>query len=567
MTGPDARVIGELQQAVAELGQGRLDTARSRLEALAIAAPASADVRRLLAAARAGQGDAAGAEEELRTALRLSRGHGPALVDLARLLAAAGRHDEVVQLTEQAAQLPTPPDGLLDERARALQALERWPETRALRERQVRMRPDSMVAEHNLAAVLGDMGLAAEAEAAAGRAFVKGGDAPETWLVLARALQAQNRFDEAEAAYVAAIDRRPRYVDALREHAQLVWMRTGDVVAASRRLDAALRAHPDAAVRAVRARLYEYAGLPEQAYAGLIEAQGRDDPAIETAAAAVAVRLDPARALDHARRAVALAPADEGARRVLVDALMADGRAAEAASEVEALLARHPHDQALLAAQATVWRLLDDPRARSLLDYEAFVGAARIDTPPGWSSLEDYLGDLAAALRRLHQLRTHPLDQSLRHGTQTSADLLHSEDPAIRAFFTAIDGPIRRHLARLGRGDGPLRSRNTGEYRIKGSWSVLLRPNGFHADHLHSGGWLSSACYIELPSSIDSPGREGWIKFGQPGGPTRPALEPEHFIRPEPGLLALFPSYMWHGTVPFSGEDTRLTIAFDVVPA
>jgi hypothetical protein len=31
----------------------------------------------------------------------------------------------------------------------------------------------------------------------------------------------------------------------------------------------------------------------------------------------------------------------------------------------------------------------------------------------------------------------------------------------------------------------------------------------------------------------------------------------------------LFPSYMWHGTVPFDApaDSTRLTIAFDVVPA
>ncbi|MHB1589075.1 MAG: putative 2OG-Fe(II) oxygenase [Metallibacterium scheffleri] len=37
-------------------------------------------------------------------------------------------------------------------------------------------------------------------------------------------------------------------------------------------------------------------------------------------------------------------------------------------------------------------------------------------------------------------------------------------------------------------------------------------------------------------------------------------------MRPAPGLLLLFPSYMWHGTVPFSGTRTRLTIAFDVLP-
>jgi len=29
----------------------------------------------------------------------------------------------------------------------------------------------------------------------------------------------------------------------------------------------------------------------------------------------------------------------------------------------------------------------------------------------------------------------------------------------------------------------------------------------------------------------------------------------------------LFPSYMWHGTVPFRAPQNRTTVAFDVVPA
>ncbi len=31
-------------------------------------------------------------------------------------------------------------------------------------------------------------------------------------------------------------------------------------------------------------------------------------------------------------------------------------------------------------------------------------------------------------------------------------------------------------------------------------------------------------------------------------------------------MLVLFPSYFWHGTVPFSSTQTRLTVAFDAVP-
>ncbi len=32
-------------------------------------------------------------------------------------------------------------------------------------------------------------------------------------------------------------------------------------------------------------------------------------------------------------------------------------------------------------------------------------------------------------------------------------------------------------------------------------------------------------------------------------------------------MLVLFPSYLWHGTVPFDAGGRRLTAAFDVVPA
>ena len=197
---------------------------------------------------------------------------------------------------------------------------------------------------------------------------------------------------------------------------------------------------------------------------------------------------------------------------------------------------------------------------------DLMVRSWTIDTPPGWPSLEAFLGDLAVSLQRRHVLRAHPIGQSLRQGVQTQQRLDRSEDPVIQAFFQAIDGPIRRHIQAIGTGADPLRIRNTGDYRVEGSWSVRLRPDGYHADHLHAKGWLSSACYIALPQAVER-GHEGWLKFGQPGVPTRPDLPPETFVKPEPGKLVLFPSYMWHGTVPFSGDEPRLTIAFDLLPA
>ena len=44
----------------------------------------------------------------------------------------------------------------------------------------------------------------------------------------------------------------------------------------------------------------------------------------------------------------------------------------------------------------------------------------------------------------------------------------------------------------------------------------------------------------------------------------RPA-EAVRLIKPEEGLLLLFPSYFYHRAVPFESTDVRVSIAFDVL--
>lgn len=488
-----------------------------------------------------------------------------AQVEGAKALAAAGRLDEALDVLTPVVAQADAPWQVLSVQADLLKRAGRLADSAVLSQRLVAVRPNSVPARHNLASTLGDLGRAVEAEAACRGAMAIGGDAPESWLVLARALQAQSRFDEAEDAYRQALARLPGYGEVLRDLSQLIWMRDADLEAACAPLDAAIATMPDAPhPRQIKARLLEYAGQPERAYRTLI-AGPLNGPG-ELAAAQACLTLDPRRALDHANRAAALAGGEVAAIMVTqAECLLALGEAEASLVPIEALRAREPLNQHVLAFQATAWRMLGDARYGRMYDYDAFVRPYRLETPQGWASLDAYLVDLARALHELHTLKTHPVGQSLRGGSQTSASLAQSDDPAIRAFFQAIDKPIRDYMAAVGRGDDPLRARNTGDYRVQGSWSVRLRPNGFHADHIHSNGWLSSACHIELPPATAGEGREGWLRFGAPPG--LPNLTAEHHVQPQPGTLVLFPSYMWHGTQPFGGGASRLTLAFDVVPA
>lgn len=102
---------------------------------------------------------------------------------------------------------------------------------------------------------------------------------------------------------------------------------------------------------------------------------------------------------------------------------------------------------------------------------------------------------------------------------------------------------------------------------IEGSWSVRLTSQGFHVNHVHPEGVLSSACYISLPPSLGAGDtRDGWLELGRPPEQLSLGLEPLASIEPRPGRLALFPSYLFHGTRPFA-DGERLTVAFDVVAA
>jgi hypothetical protein len=85
-------------------------------------------------------------------------------------------------------------------------------------------------------------------------------------------------------------------------------------------------------------------------------------------------------------------------------------------------------------------------------------------------------------------------------------------------------------------------------------------------NHVHPQGWISSALYVALPErTADDSEDAGWFTIGQPQDQLGLDLAPRTKIEPRPGHLVLFPSWMWHGTVPFAGGE-RLSVAFDVRP-
>ena len=596
----EMRAVGALLQA------GQFPPARARLERVVAEYPDFVEGLRLLAGTRLALGEAAGAEALLRHALELDPDWPPTLTTLGELLLAAGRTEEAEPLLQRAAtrspadpraawvlaRLYTDSDrpaqaleivapfcagarldaALAAQHVGALTALGRAQEAVALYGERHARAPDDPAVGQALALALGADGRAGEAGQVAERMLKRGARTAALWLAYARGLLAEGAGLRAEEALRESVRLDPHLVEAHNTLAQQVWVRSGDLQQATASIDAALaRYAEDDALWGAKAAILQGGGDARAAYACLAPRTQRAHaaPALLVRAGLAALEFDPGVALDLAERALRSAPDGTSARTLLVAAQLGVGSAAAALEHCEQLLLASPDDQYLIALYTTALRLLGDARYAALCDYRSLVLPLMLNPPAPWADLAAFLADVRTALNRLHDPDGHALlFQSLRGGTETTQDLTRSGDPAIQALFGAFAAPIERYLQHIGRGTDPLRRRNGGGWRFNGSWSVRLRDRGFHTSHVHPRGWISSACYVELPGCMTE-GRtdEGILSFGQPGIITSPPLEPEHAVRPEPGMLVLFPSYCWHGTVPFTSPQPRLTVAFDSVPA
>jgi Flp pilus assembly protein TadD len=515
----------------------------------------------------------ADAEAAFRGALAVDHKNIRAVAGLNRLLLTQGRGHDALQVTTPVAASAKAPAAILDAHAEALKHMSRFDEALGANRRAVAA--GGLEARFEEPSLLRELGRYEEAEAVARQALAEFPQAPGAYIIHGRTLQDLGRTAEAEADYRQALARAP-FDDLAHEHlAGLLAGKTDSWDAVFEMLDPALAANTTPGLATLKARLMVRGGKVREAYRYLADlaAASPGNVSLEAAAAKMAMLADGgdpelmAAALAHAERAYERAFDLPRVAGVLGEACLAAGQPERAAAIADKLLRKQPDNQALIAMQAVAWRMMGDPRRDELSDYGRLVRQTVIETPRGWPSLTAYLADLAELLRRAHDVPVDAFGMVQRDGVQTKYNLTPEGGEAMAAFYAALEGPIRDYIAALGRGRDPLRRRIQGGHRTSAAWSVLTRAGGHHGSHIHTAGWLSSAFYVHLPPAIEAEGRQGWIKFGQPGVPTNPPLAAEHHVKPEPGLFVLFPSYMWHGTEPFQGEGTRLIMSVDVVPA
>lgn len=546
-------------RAVAERRRGNLQESRRAFERTLALAPADPQVANNFANLLSDIGDLEAALEQYRRAVRLRPGFDQAALNLAITLHQLRRLEEAAELFGQlepqlASSAPywTARGALERDRGRLTEAARCFDAAVAIDP----AHPRALAGRARIARAEGD-GAAAALYATASAA------APGDRSLLIEEAEARAADGDAGGLdrLAAAVASEPLWLDGQDALARIRWELgdTGSYLDAFEPALAAAPANADvwnrylrliadggdfarAANAAQEAALAcgEKAGfaLSEAVYAGL----AGDDERAERLFAALPADL-PNRAAHEARHRIRSGSLDRA------EALLAGLRGAD------------PANIATWALTEVVWRAAGDRRSAWLSGAPALIRTADVGL-----SREEIVA-LADLLRGLHRLRARPLGQSLRGGTQTRHRLFDRREPLVARLREALRVSVEAYRAELPPEDGahPLLRHRGARLDFAGSWSVRLSGSGHHVSHVHPEGVLSSACYISLPD-LDGAQHEGWLELGVPPPDLRLDLAPLASAEPRPGRLALFPSYLFHGTRAFR-EGERLTVAFDVAPA
>ncbi|MCZ6831726.1 MAG: tetratricopeptide repeat protein [Gammaproteobacteria bacterium] len=102
---------------------------------------------------------------------------------------------------------------------------------------------------------------------------------------------------------------------------------------------------------------------------------------------------------------------------------------------------------------------------------------------------------------------------------------------------------------------------------FESAWYIRMQQGGHLDAHIHETGWLSGVVYLALPATGDS-GNEGALELGLHGDgyPILQAGFPSTIVPVSVGDIVLFPSSLFHRTIPFCSAEERICIAFDLKP-
>ncbi|MDI1309649.1 MAG: tetratricopeptide repeat protein [Methylotenera sp.] len=153
------------------------------------------------------------------------------------------------------------------------------------------------------------------------------------------------------------------------------------------------------------------------------------------------------------------------------------------------------------------------------------------------------------------------------NGKQSAGNLFKRPEASFRKLGEIVKQEFLNYKNQFAGADCELIQSFPKELEFTSSWYVRLRSGGYLERHIHEVGWISGAVYLVLPKEKKDP-TEGCFEYGLHGDnyPLKHNNFPVGIASPSVGDIVLFPSSLFHRTIPFTSNEERICIAFDLKP-
>ena len=84
--------------------------------------------------------------------------------------------------------------------------------------------------------------------------------------------------------------------------------------------------------------------------------------------------------------------------------------------------------------------------------------------------------------------------------------------------------------------------------------------------HMHEHGWISGSIYINIPPKLKTNNGNLVVCVDDIEHETKTGQNLRKIIDVITGSLCLFPSSLFHYTIPFESKEERIVLAFDIIP-
>jgi uncharacterized protein (TIGR02466 family) len=390
----------------------------------------------------------------------------------------------------------------------------------------LKINPVFFLAYNNLGIALADQGKLEEAVEAYNKALSLKPDYIEAYCNLGTALADQGKLEEAVEAYNKALSLKPDYIEA--------YYNLGIALAKQGKLEEAVEAYNKAlSIKPDFAKAYNNLG-------NAFKDQGKLEEAIS--------------AFDKANTQIATAKALECAYalndfRYFNQKLNSMSESDPKNIRVAAVSAFAAHQ----LKQKDIYPFCKDP-----------IDMVHMSTiKDHLSNSEEFLSSLIDEMNGSNA-SWEPNENTTKGGFQTDPTLFSQSSPNLQILENIFKKELLAFKRKFKENKSVLIDSWPDEIKLA-AWYVRLLQGGHQDSHIHPSGWVSGVFYLKtIPNPVD---HDGAIKFGLHGYnyPVTDKELPNILYQPSDGDLVLFPSSLFHETVPVRKDLERCVIAFDLL--